>query len=57
MAVICEVRVQVTPKSFADATGPKDLLRKDTTGEEENLFLSCLVATSINLVLSGFINS
>ena len=48
---------RVTPKSFADATGSKDLSRKDTTGEEENLFLSCLVAMSINLVLFGFINS
>ena len=45
---------RVTSKSFADATGSKDLSRKDTTGEEENL-LSCLVAMSINLVLSGFI--
>ena len=47
---------RVTPKSFADATGSKYLPRKDTTGEEENLFLSCLVAMSINMVLSGFIN-
>ena len=46
---------RVTSKSFADATGSKDLSRKDTTGEEENLLLSCLVAMSINLVLSGFI--
>ena len=48
---------RVTSKSFADAIGSKDLSRKDTTGEEENLLLSCLVAMSINLVLSGFINS
>ena len=58
---ICQSYVRwesrVTSKSFADAIGSKDLSRKDTTGEEENLLLSCLVAMSINLVLSGFINS
>ena len=48
---------KVIPKSFADATGSKEFPRKGTTGGEGNLFLDCLVPMSINLVLSGFINS